>query len=169
MFLAKERNLNLHVFVDETRPLLQGSRITAWELRQAGIDTTVITDSMAGHVMAQKNVDAVIVGADRVAANGDVANKIGTYSLAVLARAHQIPFYVAMPLSTVDLKTPTGADINIEERAAHEITNRFGIQTAPDNVPVYNPAFDVTPNHLVTAFITEIGVLYPPYNFPSMV
>ena len=163
MFLAQSKQCRLHVYVDETRPLLQGSRITAWELQQVGIEATLITDSMAGHIMQRGKVDAVIVGADRVTANGDVANKIGTYTLAVLAQAHHIPFYVAMPLSTVDMNTSTGRDIIIEERAAHEITQRFGTVTAPSNINVYNPAFDVTPAHLVTAFITEGGILYPPF------
>src|SRR5690606_15206933 len=145
LIVAPRRGMKLRAIVDETRPLLQGSRITAWELQKAGVPTTLISDSMAGHVMREGRVDAVIVGADRIAANGDVANKIGTYSLAVLARAHDIPFYVSAPLSTVDLDTPTGADIEIEERSAEEITRGFGRQTAPDGITVYNPAFDVTP------------------------
>lgn len=161
--LARERGVTLRAFVDETRPLLQGSRITAWELAQAGVPATLITDSMAGHVMQQGRVDAVIVGADRIAANGDVANKIGTYALAVLADAHSIPFYVSAPLSTIDFDTPTGAAIVIEERGQREVTHGFGRQTAPDGVRVYNPAFDVTPARLVTAIITERGVVSPPY------
>jgi methylthioribose-1-phosphate isomerase len=163
LLMAPERGVALHAFVDETRPLLQGSRITAWELTRVGVPATLITDSMAGHVMQQGRIDAVIVGADRIAANGDVANKIGTYALAVLARAHDLPFYVSAPLSTVDFNTPTGRDIVIEERGRHEVTHGFGRQTAPEAVTVYNPAFDVTPAHLVTAIITEHGVVSPPY------
>lgn len=163
LILAKEKGLVLKAYVDETRPLLQGSRITAWELLKSGIPATLISDSMAGHVMREGRIDAVIVGADRIAANGDVANKIGTYSLAVLARAHGIPFYVSAPLSTIDLDTPSGDAIEIEERAVEEITCGFGRRTAPDGIMVYNPAFDVTPAELVTAIITEHGVVYPPY------
>ena len=160
--ISKEEGVSLRAFVDETRPLLQGSRITAWELGRAGVPATLITDSMAGHVMQQGKIDAVIVGADRIAANGDVANKIGTYALAVLADAHGIPFYVSAPLSTIDLETPTGADIAIEERDPREVTHGFGRQTAPASVNVYNPAFDVTPARLVTALITEVGIVYKP-------
>ncbi len=163
LILAKERGLHLTAYVDETRPLLQGSRITAWELQKSGVPATLISDSTAGHVMRDGRVQAVMVGADRVAANGDVANKIGTYSLAVLARAHNLPFYVSAPLSTIDLDTATGADIEIEERDPNEVTHGFGLQTAPDGITVYNPAFDVTPAELVTAFITEDGVVRPPY------
>ncbi len=163
LLLSKERGRRLRAFVDETRPLLQGSRITAWELTRAGVEATLITDSMAGHVMQQGRIDAVLVGADRIAANGDVANKIGTYALAVLARAHGIPFYVSAPLSTIDFDTPTGADIVIEERDRLEVTHGFGRQTAPEGVAVYNPAFDVTPARLVSALITERGVVRPPY------
>ena len=163
LLMAPERGVALRAFVDETRPLLQGSRITAWELTQVGVPATLITDSMAGHVMQQGRIDAVIVGADRIAANGDVANKIGTYALAVLARAHDLPFYVSAPLSTVDFDTATGQGIVIEERDRNEVTHGFGRQTAPEAVIVYNPAFDVTPAHLVTAIITEHGVVYPPY------
>ncbi|MFW5972370.1 MAG: S-methyl-5-thioribose-1-phosphate isomerase [Bacteroidota bacterium] len=163
LIVAAERGLTLRAYVDETRPLLQGSRITAWELMKAGVEATLITDSMAGHVMHRGLVDAVIVGADRIAANGDVANKIGTYGLAVLARAHGIPFYVSAPISTVDLETESGADIEIEERDPAEITFAFGRQTAPPGVPVYNPAFDVTPAELIAAIITEHGVLRPSY------
>ncbi len=161
--MAREHGVALSAFVDETRPLLQGSRITAWELTRAGIPATLITDSMAGHVMQQGRVDVVIVGADRISANGDVANKIGTYALAVLAHAHGLPFYVSAPLSTVDFDTPTGDEIVIEERGRQEVTHGFGRQTAPDEVAVYNPAFDVTPARLVTALITEHGVVRPPY------
>ena len=163
LVLGAQQGIELKAYVDETRPLLQGSRITAWELTRAGVPATLITDSMAGHVMYTKKIDAVIVGADRIAANGDVANKIGTYALAVLAKAHGIDFYVSAPLSTVDFATPTGADIVIEERAPAEVTHGFGRQTAPDGVDVYNPAFDVTPADLVTAIITEHGIVRSPY------
>ncbi len=170
MYLAKERGWSMRVFADETRPVLQGARLTAFELQQAGVDVTLITDNMAGHVMSKGWVDAVIVGTDRVAANGDVANKIGTYSVAVLAKAHGIPFYVACPLSTIDLATATGADIPIEERHEDEVTQGFGKRTAPVGVKVYNPAFDVTPNEYVTAIITEKGIVKPPYqvNLPKL-
>jgi methylthioribose-1-phosphate isomerase len=151
---AFERGLVQHVFVDETRPLLQGSRLTAWELDRLGIPNTVIADSAAGALMGRGEVDAVFVGADRIAANGDTANKIGTYALAVLASHHGIPFYVVAPTSTVDLATPTGADIPIEERDGREVTSRF---------PARNPAFDITPAQLITAIVTEEGVHRPPY------
>lgn len=163
LYLAKEKGWNIRVYADETRPVLQGSRITAYELQQAGIDVTLICDNMAGHIMHQGKVQAVIVGTDRVAANGDVANKIGTYSLAVLAKAHRIPFYVAAPTPSIDRNTPTGADIPIEERAATEITHGWNTATAPPDVKVYNPAFDITPADLVTAIVTEYGVIKPPY------
>lgn len=163
MYLAKERGWNLKVYADETRPVLQGARLTAFELMQAGLDVTLITDNMAGHVMSKGLIQAVIVGTDRVAANGDVANKIGTYSVAVLAKAHGIPFYVACPLSTIDLNTPDGSKIPIEERPAVEVTEGFGKRTAPQGVKVYNPAFDVTPHEYVTAIITEKGIVTPPY------
>ncbi|ACT03236.1 S-methyl-5-thioribose-1-phosphate isomerase [Paenibacillus sp. JDR-2] len=163
-YLAKERGMNIRVFADETRPVLQGARLTAFELQQAGVDVTLICDNMAGHVMSKGWVNAVIVGTDRVAANGDVANKIGTYSVAVLAKAHGIPFYVACPLSTIDLNTPTGAEIPIEERSAEEITEGFGKRTAPQGVKVYNPAFDITPNEYVTAIITEKGIIEAPFD-----
>ncbi|MDQ0058887.1 S-methyl-5-thioribose-1-phosphate isomerase [Paenibacillus harenae] len=163
-YLALEKGITLRVFADETRPVLQGARLTAFELQQAGVDVTLICDNMAGMVMAKGWVDAVIVGTDRVAANGDVANKIGTYSVAVLAKAHGIPFYVACPLSTIDLNTPTGAEIPIEERNPEEITEGFGKRTAPKGVKVYNPAFDVTPNEYVTAIITEKGIVQAPYS-----
>lgn len=159
LYLAKEKGWNINVFADETRPLLQGARLTAWELMQAGIDVTLITDNMAAMVMQKGWVQAVIVGCDRVAANGDVANKIGTYGVALLAKAHNIPFYVAAPISTIDLETTTGEEIPIEERDASEITHGFGKRTAPEGVKVFNPAFDVTPNELVTAIITEKGIL----------
>lgn len=163
MYLAHEQGLNIKVFADETRPVLQGARLTAFELQQAGIDVTLLADNMAAMVMSKGWIQAVIVGTDRVAANGDVANKIGTYGVAVLAKAHGIPFYVACPLSTIDLNTKTGADIPIEERPAEEITEGFGKRTAPQGVKVYNPAFDITPNEYVTAIITEKGVVQAPY------
>lgn len=163
MYLAQERGMSLKVFADETRPVLQGARLTAFELQQAGVDVTLICDNMAGYVMSKGWVQAVIVGTDRVAANGDVANKIGTYSVAVLAKAHGIPFYVACPMSTIDLNTQTGADIPIEERHEDEITEGFGKRTAPKGIKVFNPAFDVTPNEYVTAIITEKGVVRAPY------
>ncbi|WP_461479568.1 S-methyl-5-thioribose-1-phosphate isomerase [Paenibacillus sp. PvR148] len=164
MYLAKEKGMSLKVFADETRPVLQGARLTAFELQQAGIDVTLICDNMAGAIMSKGWIQAVIVGTDRVAANGDVANKIGTYSVAVLAKAHGIPFYVACPMSTIDLNTPTGADIPIEERHEDEITQGFGKRTAPQGVKVFNPAFDVTPNEYVTAIITEKGIIRAPYS-----
>ncbi|AWB44011.1 S-methyl-5-thioribose-1-phosphate isomerase [Paenibacillus sp. CAA11] len=163
IYLAQEKGLPLKVFADETRPVLQGARLTAFELQQAGVDVTLITDNMAAHVMSKGWVQAVIVGTDRIAANGDVANKIGTYGVAVLAKAHGIPFYVACPLSTIDLNTPTGADIPIEERPDSEITEAFGKRTAPAGIKVFNPAFDITPNEYVTAIITEKGIVRPPF------
>jgi methylthioribose-1-phosphate isomerase len=163
IFMAKEEGKKLKVFADETRPLLQGSRLTAWELKEAGIPVTLICDNMAASVMKKGWVQAVIVGTDRVAANGDVANKIGTYGVALLAKAHEIPFYVAAPTSSIDMSLSDGEQIPIEERSADEVTHGFGKQTAPDGVNVYNPAFDVTPHELVTALITEKGVVYPPY------
>ena len=149
------------VIVDETRPLLQGSRLTAWELAQAGVPATLIADGMAASRLRRGDVSCVIVGADRIAANGDVANKIGTYGLALAARAHNVPFYVAAPSSTLDLSTPDGAHIPIEERAPDEVAGWRGHRTAPDNIPVWNPAFDVTPAALVTAIITDRGVFQP--------
>lgn len=162
-YLALEQGIALKVYADETRPVLQGARLTAFELQQAGVDVTLITDNMAAHVMSKGWVQAVIVGTDRVAANGDVANKIGTYGVAVLAKAHNIPFYVACPMSTIDLSTPTGESIPIEERHADEVTLGFGKRTAPEGVKVYNPAFDITPSELVTAIITEKGIVTAPY------
>lgn len=162
-YLAREKGMNLSVFADETRPLLQGARLTTWELMQAGIDVTLITDSMAAMVMQKGLVQAVIVGCDRVAANGDVANKIGTYGVALLAKAHGIPFYVAAPTPTIDLETETGVDIPIEERGEEEITEAFGSRTAPPGVKVFNPAFDVTPHELITAIITEKGIVQGDY------
>ena len=151
------------VFVDETRPFLQGSRLTAWELLKEEIPVTLITDSMMGYVMQSRQVDAVVVGADRVAANGDVANKIGTYTVAVLAQRHGVPFYVACPTSTVDLECPSGADIPIEQRGQNEVTHIAGSRIAPDGVHTLNPAFDVTDHSLVSAIITEKAVVTPPY------
>ena len=159
---AVEAGKRIEVFADETRPWLQGARLTAWELVQERIPVTLITDNMSGHLMSRGEIDAVIVGADRVAANGDVANKIGTYMVAVLARHHHIPFYVACPLSTIDLATATGAAIPIEERAAAEVTGYRELQWAAEGVRVRNPAFDVTPAELVTALITEAGILRNP-------
>ena len=163
LLIAAEEGVPIQAIACETRPLLQGARITAWELAKAGVDVTLITDSMAAFVMKQGRVDAVFVGADRIAANGDTANKIGTYGLALLAKAHGIPFYVSAPASTVDLATPTGDAIEIEERDAREVTHGFGRQTAPEGVAVYNPAFDVTPGDLITAIVTERGIVRPPY------
>ena len=160
---AVESGKQIEVFADETRPFLQGSRLTAWELMKDGIPTTLIADNMAGAMMRLGKIDAVIVGADRIAANGDVANKIGTYTVAVLAREHDIPFYVAAPISTVDLNTADGSKIPIEQRASTEMTHLAGKQIAPDAVRVENPAFDVTPSKYVTAIITERGIARAPY------
>ena len=160
---AVEAGKTVAVFADETRPFLQGARLTAWELVRDGIQTTVITDNMAGSLMNQGKVNFVVVGADRIAANGDTANKIGTYTVAVLAREHKIPFYVAAPLSTIDLKTPDGAHIPIEERNAREVTHVGGSQLAPEGAQVWNPAFDVTPSHLIAGIITERGIFRAPY------
>ena len=150
------------VFAGETRPFLQGARLTAWELSEDGIDTTLITDNMAGHFMKSGVIHAVIVGTDRVAGNGDVANKIGTYMVAVLAKEHDIPFYVACPLSTIDLSIPSGDDIPIEERSPKEVTGYQEVRWAPENIKVKNPSFDVTPARLITALITEQGIVYEP-------
>jgi methylthioribose-1-phosphate isomerase len=160
---AHEQGRGIHVIACETRPVLQGARLTAWELLRAGIPATLITDNAAGALMRNAGVDAVIVGADRIAANGDVANKVGTYTLAVLARAHRIPFYVAAPLSTVDLATPSGAEIPIEERHPEEVVTLGGVRVAPPEIRVRNPAFDITPQEFVTAIVTDAGVVYPPY------
>jgi methylthioribose-1-phosphate isomerase len=149
------------VFADETRPLLQGARLTAWELKQRGIDVTLICDSMAAQVMREGRVQSVVVGADRIAANGDTANKIGTYAVALSAAAHEIPFYVAAPTCTFDLSIAGGEQIPIEIRPAAEITHGMGRQTAPDGIDVYNPAFDVTPARLITAIICERGIIQP--------
>ncbi len=161
-FAAQESGKRLHVYADETRPLLQGSRLTAWELQRRGIEVTVICDSAAAQVMREGKVQAVVVGADRIAANGDVANKIGTYGVAVLAKAHGIPFYVAAPTSTFDLTLDCGQRIPIEHRPAEEITHGFGQPTAPAGVAAYNPAFDVTPADLIAALICEHGIISPP-------
>ncbi len=161
---AVDAGKKLQVFADETRPFLQGSRLTAWELMKDGIPTTVIADNMAGAMMRQGKIDAVLVGADRIAANGDVANKIGTYGVAILAKEHGIPFYVAAPFSTVDLNTPDGSQIPIEQRSSKEVTHMAGKQITPDGVRVENPAFDVTPHQYVTAIITERGVVRAPYS-----
>jgi len=160
---AVEQGKKIHVYADETRPFLQGSRLTAWELMKDGIPTTVISDSMAGAMMGQGKITAVVVGADRIAANGDVANKIGTYTVAVLAKEHEIPFYVAAPFSTVDLETPDGSKIPIEQRNAKEVTHIAGKQVVPEGVSVENPAFDVTPAKYVTAIVTERGIARAPY------
>src|SRR3954470_15487173 len=160
---AVEQGKKVRVLADETRPFLQGARLTAWELVRDGIDTTVITDNMAGSLMRQGGVNFVVVGADRIAANGDTANKIGTYGVAVLAREHNIPFYVAAPLSTIDLDTPDGSRIPIEERSAKEVTHVGSSQLAPDGAQVWNPAFDVTPHQFIAGIITERGIFRAPY------
>jgi methylthioribose-1-phosphate isomerase len=165
VYVASERGVAVEVFADETRPLLQGSRLTAWELQRAGVPVTVITDGMAASLMAAGRVDLVLVGADRVAANGDVANKVGTCMLAIAARHHGVPFYVAAPSSTLDASTPDGDSIRIEQRGADEVTSMRGVRTAPEGVAVYNPAFDVTPAALVTGVITDRGVFRPPFDF----
>jgi methylthioribose-1-phosphate isomerase len=161
---AAEAGKSPRVWVDETRPVLQGARLTAWELDRLGIAATLVADVMAGSLMASGDVDLVVVGADRVAANGDVANKIGTYSVAVLAAHHGVPFYVAAPTATIDLATPTGAGIPVEERSAEEVRRVGRVRLAPAGVPVLNRAFDVTPAALVTAIVTELGVARPPYD-----
>ena len=163
LYVAHERGWDLRVFADETRPLLQGSRLTAWELSQAGIDVTVVADGMAGALMERERPDVVLVGADRIAANGDVANKIGTYGLAVLARHHDVPFYVLAPTSTVDLELASGEEIPIEHRSPEEIRRGFGTLTAPEEVEAWSPAFDVTPASMVDAIVTEQGICRPPY------
>jgi methylthioribose-1-phosphate isomerase len=163
VYLAHDNGVEFRVYADETRPLLQGSRLTAWELQQADIDVTLICDDMAAHMMASGLIDLVIVGTDRVAANGDIANKIGTLGVAILAKYFSIPFYVACPSSTIDLVTPTGKDIKIEERAENEVTH-FGLRrTAPENIKVRNPAFDVTPHDLISGIITDQGMVYAPF------
>lgn len=163
LYSAKKAGKFFEVFADETRPFLQGARLTAWELHKNGIPVTLITDNMAASFMRQKKIHVVIVGADRIAANGDVANKIGTYGVAVLARQHDIPFYVAAPLSTIDLDCPTGEKIPIEERSVDEVSNFYRQRVAPEGIKIRNPAFDVTPHDLVTAIITEKGIVREPY------
>jgi methylthioribose-1-phosphate isomerase len=165
IYLAAEQGRQIHVYADETRPLLQGSRLTAWELAQAGIEVTVLADSMAASLMRDGAVDLVIVGADRIAANGDVANKIGTYALALAARHHLVPFYVAAPWSSVDPATRTGSDITIEHRDAAEMREWNGSSNVPENVAIHNPAFDITPADLITAIITDRGIVRAPYRF----
>ena len=164
LFEAKKQGKRIKAYVDETRPLLQGARLTTWELLHEGIDTTLICDNMAASLMTKGKVDKIFVGADRIARNGDAANKIGTYSLAVLAKYHRVPFYVVAPLSTFDFNLKTGADIPIEERGADEVRSVMGKRIAPPNVKVYNPAFDVTPNELITAIINEKVIFRKPYN-----
>ncbi len=160
---AHQAGKRIHVFVDETRPFLQGARLTAWELQRWGVPLTLITDNMAGHFCSRGQVDLILVGADRIAANGDTANKIGTYTLAVLARENGVPFYVVAPTSTVDLSLATGATIPIEERNPREVTHICDVPIAPEGVPVANPAFDVTPHRYVTGIVTERGIVYPPF------
>lgn len=160
---AAEAGKRIHVFADETRPFLQGARLTVWELQQDGIPVTLITDNMAGHFLKSGRIGCVIVGADRIARNGDTANKIGTYSVAVLARENNVPFYVAAPVSTLDLSLHSGDAIPIEERPAAEVTHVFGVPVAPEGTDVANPAFDVTPHRYITAIITEKGVAHPPF------
>ena len=162
MFAAAEKGKKISVYADETRPLLQGSRLTAWELKNAGIEVTLICDNMAAHTMKQRKVDCVIVGADRIAANGDAANKIGTYSLSIIAKEHNVPFYVAAPASTFDMSIASGDEIPIEERSPDEVTCISGNKIAPDDIKVFNPAFDVTPASNITAIITERGVINSP-------
>lgn len=164
VYIGKEKGKVFLVYVDETRPLLQGARITAFELKDADIPVILICDNMAASVMAQGKIDAVIVGADRIAANGDFANKIGTYGLAIAAKAHSIPFFVSAPLSSFDISLKTGKDIPIEEREAEEVIQGFGQQIGPADVQVYNPAFDITPNNYITAIVTEKKVIYPPFD-----
>lgn len=161
---ANEAGKNIHVYADETRPLLQGARLTAWELQKDGIETTLITDNMAGYVMKLGKIDMVVVGADRITLNGDTANKIGTYSVAVLAKEHGIPFYIAAPLSTIDVSLKSGDLINIEERNKNEVREMFGTQTAPEDIDTFNPAFDVTPHKYITGIITDKGILREPYD-----
>ncbi|MDK1024317.1 MAG: S-methyl-5-thioribose-1-phosphate isomerase [Gammaproteobacteria bacterium] len=163
LYLARKKGISFHVYVDETRPLLQGSRLTAWELDQSGIDVTLICDNMAAYVMSQGKVDLIITGTDRVAANGDVANKIGTLGLAILARHFKLPLYIACPSSSIDLDMQTGEEIEIEQRDPDEVRGFAGVRAAPENINVLNPAFDVTPANLVTGILTEKGLLTPPY------
>lgn len=162
--LAHEKGKQIHVYVDETRPVLQGSRLTAWECVHFGIPATLVTDNMAAHLMRLGKVQIAFVGADRIAANGDTANKIGTYGVAVLAKEHGIPFYVVAPSSTVDLEIESGEEIEIEERHHEEVTHIGGVRIAPEGIGVFNPAFDVTPSKYITGIITEAGIVYPPFN-----
>jgi len=164
IYRSVEQGKRVAVYADESRPLLQGARLSAWELIRKGIHTTLICDNMAGSIMKEGRIDKILVGADRITANGDVANKIGTYSLAVLAKVHRVPFYVVAPVSTFDLKIKSGRDIPIEERSPEEITMPFGYRIAPRRVKAYNPAFDVTPAGYISAIITEKGILRPPYS-----
>ena len=170
MRAACDEGKKIHVFVDETRPVLQGARLTAWELMKENIPATLITDNMAGFLMQRGKIDLVLTGADRIAANGDAANKIGTYSLAVLAKENSIPFYIAAPRSTIDLALKTGDEIPIEERSSEEVVAFQGVRSAPFGMPVYNPAFDITPHRYITAIITEAGVVRPPFetNLPGI-
>ena len=163
VYKAHGQGKQVHVWVDETRPLLQGARLTAWELHRAGVPMTLVADNAAGHLFQRSKVDMVVVGSDRVAANGDVVNKIGTYKVALLAREHGVPFYAALPTSTIDLSVPTGMDVPIEERGEDEVTIVRGQRVAPDGIRAANPAFDVTPNRLVAGIITEYGVVKPPF------
>lgn len=163
IYKAHDAGKQIHVWVDETRPLLQGARLTAWELHRAGVPMTLVADNAAGHLFQRGKVDMVVVGSDRVAANGDVVNKIGTYKVALLAQEHGVPFYAALPASTIDLCVPTGMDVPIEERGAEEVTTVGGHPVAPEGVRAANPAFDVTPNRLVAGIITEYGVVEPPF------
>ena len=163
IYAAQEQGKNIRVYADETRPLLQGARLTTWELMQNKIDVTLICDNTAAYVMQQGKINCVMVGADRIAANGDVANKVGTYNVAVLAHYHKVPFYVVAPVSTLDISLEEGRHIPIEERAAEEVTEGFGKRTAPSGVKVYSPAFDITPHHLISAIVTEQGIAYAPY------
>ncbi|HMA24165.1 MAG TPA: S-methyl-5-thioribose-1-phosphate isomerase, partial [Gemmatimonadaceae bacterium] len=165
IYVATQEGKRVEVFVDETRPLLQGSRLTAWELGRAGIPVTVLVDGAAAALMCNGKVDLCVVGADRIAVNGDVANKIGTYALAIVARHHGIPFYVAAPTSTFDPSTATGGDIVIEQRSGDEVRRGFGVPTAPDGANVFNPAFDVTPASLITAIVSDRAVHRPPFDF----
>jgi methylthioribose-1-phosphate isomerase len=160
---AHQAGKHIHVYVDETRPFLQGARLTAWELQRWGVPLTLITDNMAGHFISRGQVDLILVGADRIAANGDTANKIGTYTLAVLAHENGVPFYVVAPASTVDLDLASGAAIPIEQRSPREVTHICDVPIAPEGVPVANPAFDVTPHRYITGIVTERGIVHPPY------
>jgi methylthioribose-1-phosphate isomerase len=164
IIMAQQQGKKIEVFVDETRPLLQGARLTAWELQKAGVPFTLITDSMAGHFISGGRINCIIAGADRIAANGDTANKIGTYTLAVLAHENGIPFYIAAPTTTIDRNIKTGGEIPIEERGAEEVTHVGGVSIAPEGVRAANPAFDVTPHRRITAIITEKGIVRPPYS-----